>query len=89
LRLKTGVYEVLKAHNGMANMTTFSAVSCDAGDEVLAGGYIGLSSGARVVTSIPQLNGTWGIGLESGSTAGSVNMYVQCYDFPPAHVGGS
>lgn len=85
LRLRTGVYEVSKVHDGMANMTTFDAVSCDDGDEVLAGGFIGLSSGARVIASIPQLNDTWAIGLESGSTAGSVNMYVQCYDFPPAH----
>jgi hypothetical protein len=86
LRQRTGVYVVSKVHNGMANMTTFDAVGCDDGDEVLAGGYVGLSSGARVVASTSQSNGTeWVTGLESGSTAGSVNMIVECYDYPPAH----
>jgi hypothetical protein len=88
LRRSSGVYAVSEVHEGLANTTTFDAVGCDAGDEVLAGGYVGLSSGARVTASMSQSNGTeWIVGLESGPTAGSVNMFAECYDFPPAHVG--
>ena len=84
-RSATGVYEVGKQLNGAANEVTVGIVECDAGDEILAGGYIGLSSGARVVGNLPQLDGSWVVLLESGSSAGTTDVYAQCYDFPPAH----
>ncbi len=89
LRQRTGVYMVSEVHEGTANTTTFDALPCDEGDEILAGGYVALSSGARVGASHSQSNGTeWITGLESGSAAGSLNMVVECYDYPPAHVSG-
>jgi hypothetical protein len=89
LRQRTGVYMVSEVHEGMVNTTTFDALPCDKGDEILAGGYVGLSSGARVEASHSQSNGTeWITGLESGSAAGSLNMVAECYDYPPAHVSG-
>jgi hypothetical protein len=82
---------VLQTLNGVANETRGGRVDCDSGDEVLAGDYLALSSGAQVGASLPQGasssdGGSWFIGLRSGSEAGSVGMVVLCYDYPPAHV---
>ncbi len=83
----TSFYEVNEPIYGQANTLTGNNASCDAGDEMVSGGYVGLTEpGAQIVTSAPNAPRTWGVIVKSGDIADNFQVRVVCYDFPPAHV---
>lgn len=77
--MRFGIYQKSNYYTGAANTSTVAVQACDYGDQVLTGGFYGVTYPETVVVSnFPSGKTGWQVEIRSGSTADSFYAYALC-----------